>query len=217
MSAAPPINLLPDEHVVDHVEFTPRLFMRHLKVTMILTSRRLYVSEPNTILGFIPHGYAMHAAHLADVSDVQTGSQLKTSRSGLKFGLLGVVLLAVAAFVLLYLVTGTSAYASSSAPSSVSASGSYEPIGVTGLISPLQVMMVLLLIVVLNVLVFSLFRRRMQLAAITFGRGVLLVNAGLGDRRSMESMQSAIFAESMRARAEQVDPYTGLLFGNYRN
>lgn len=95
MSTAPPIALLPGEQVLQHVEFSPRLILKHLKVTMILTDARLYVSEPHTILGFIPHGYYAHAAPLECISDVQSGNRMSTRQA--TYG----AMMFVAAFVLM--------------------------------------------------------------------------------------------------------------------
>lgn len=81
MSAAPPIQLLPGERVLQHVEFSPRLILRHLKVTMILSNQRLYVTEPHTLFMFIPHGYYTHTAPLECISDVQAGNQLNSKRA----------------------------------------------------------------------------------------------------------------------------------------
>ncbi|MCK0438491.1 hypothetical protein MUG78_03170 [Gordonia alkaliphila] len=58
MTTPPPITLLPGEQVIRHAEFTPRLILVYLKTSMVLTNRRLVVSSPNTLFGFIPHGYS---------------------------------------------------------------------------------------------------------------------------------------------------------------
>ncbi|MFT3661227.1 MAG: hypothetical protein QM809_07455 [Gordonia sp. (in: high G+C Gram-positive bacteria)] len=78
----PPIAFLPGEVVIRQYQFTPRLILVYLKTTMILTDRRLVVSSPNTIFGFIPHGYSIHAAPLENISDIAYGNGRETGMLG---------------------------------------------------------------------------------------------------------------------------------------
>lgn len=104
----PPIPLLPGEQVIRHIDFTPRLILTYLKTTMILTNRRVVVSSPNTLFGFIPHGYSVHAAPLETVTDVACGNGRETGLAG-RF-LLTVVPLLVVLFALFYLLMGMRAF-----------------------------------------------------------------------------------------------------------
>ncbi len=82
----PTFSALPNEQVLLRSEFSPHLILKHLTVTMILTDQRVYVHEPHTILGFIPHGGHQQSVALDDVSDVYSGDQTSTRRAAIGGG-----------------------------------------------------------------------------------------------------------------------------------
>lgn len=106
MTAPPPITLLPGEQVIRHAEFTPRLILVYLKTSMILTNRRLVVSSPNTIFGFIPHGYSVQSAPLSAISDVACGNMRDTGLMA-RFALFVIPVLVLVVFAIVFFGTAT--------------------------------------------------------------------------------------------------------------
>jgi hypothetical protein len=88
--SVPVFTPLPGERVIHHAEFTPRLILRHLKVTVILTDQRVYMSEPHTLFAVIPHGRYTNSVPLNTISDVAAGNH--TSSRGLFWGTCSILL-----------------------------------------------------------------------------------------------------------------------------
>ncbi|MGV9671529.1 hypothetical protein ACWDPV_13190 [Gordonia sp. NPDC003504] len=88
--SVPVFTPLPGERVIHHAEFTPRLILRHLKVTVILTDQRVYMSEPHTLFAVIPHGGYTNSVPLNTISDVAAGNH--TSSRGLFWGTCSILL-----------------------------------------------------------------------------------------------------------------------------
>lgn len=89
--------LLPGESVRYHAALTPRLILKHLKTTLVVTDRRVIVQEPNTLFGLIPMGHLEQSAPLSSVVTVNDGEH--TSSRNLLFG-------SISAFMALYLLIG---------------------------------------------------------------------------------------------------------------
>ncbi|GAA1908489.1 MAG: hypothetical protein INR72_02920 [Williamsia herbipolensis] len=69
-----------DEVVRFEQQFTPRMFLSHIKTTVVVTDRRVMVHTPHVIFGFIEHGYIKREIPLRHVSQISSGTATSTSR-----------------------------------------------------------------------------------------------------------------------------------------
>lgn len=173
--SAPAFSPLPSERVIHQALFSPRLILKHLKVTVILTNRRVYMSEPHTLFGVIPHGGYANSVPLDAVSDVSVGNETSTRR--MMTG--GVAMVFGLFFALIGLQFGR-------------ASGPEGFFG--GLI-------VFLLFVIVGVVII-ISARSLALRVRSFGGLSSFAPAGSSERAQLEILAQMILAQMLEARSE---------------
>lgn len=75
-----PITLTPGESLRFSTLFSPHLILSHLKVTLVVTDRRVVVRRPNTIFGAIPLGFIEKSTPIRHVSQVTVGEEVSTKK-----------------------------------------------------------------------------------------------------------------------------------------
>lgn len=73
-----PITLMPGETLRLSTQFSPYLILTHLKITLVVTDRRVVVRRPNTIFAVIPRGFLEQATPLTRVSEIAAGEAVST-------------------------------------------------------------------------------------------------------------------------------------------
>ncbi|MGC4934450.1 hypothetical protein ACLQ3C_12285 [Gordonia sp. DT30] len=81
---------LPGERVIYQTKFSPRLILKHLKVTVTLTDERVHISEPHTLFAIFPHGGYCNSVPLHAISDVAAGNT--ASSRAIMWGTLSIIL-----------------------------------------------------------------------------------------------------------------------------
>lgn len=74
------IQIVQSEQVRYQAYFSPNLILKHLKVELMLTDKRVVVRSPNTIFGLIPLGYLERSAPLDKVAEVAAGESVSTRK-----------------------------------------------------------------------------------------------------------------------------------------
>jgi hypothetical protein len=88
---APPV-----EHELSRTQFSPHTILTQLKVTLVVTNRRVIVHRPNTLFGIFQCGYVERFSSLAKVAEVTSGDQLSSRKiaSGVVCALLAIMMFA---------------------------------------------------------------------------------------------------------------------------
>lgn len=84
-----------DETIRFEQRFTPRMFLTHLKTTVVVTDRRVLVYHPRVIFGVVEHGYAKGEIPLRHVAQISSGTTTSTGRI---LGAIGCLVLALGLF-----------------------------------------------------------------------------------------------------------------------
>lgn len=77
---AGPIQLATGERPLYRASFSPHLLLTHLKVSLVVTNRRVIVQEPHTLFGVIAHGYAEHSSRHEVIAEVVAGDRLSSRK-----------------------------------------------------------------------------------------------------------------------------------------